>query len=268
MFAHFEYPGKCEWLGGGLDAFVRHYNGQSGTAYALTECLDIVKVSGTTPKAPEVLLTDSGTGNQMVIERKSIVWPPNYIHRHRLEHDFAELIWKKTHDSFRDGAYKLTLNGREFDLLSSKVIQEAGQEIGDIVSRLNPTSLPIRSAKPIKWSFRRVQPGEEEDERPGVIVVHEQTMTLEDTDDADARVGTSSEMKAQLEAAAAKFEGYSQCRRLVLLDFYGTNLWEDDIPVLLEGITIPIVIDEVWRTIRDWISADDYQIGYERIYNR
>lgn len=266
MFAHFEYPGKCEWLGGGLDAFVKYYNEQSGTAYALTACLDIVKIAGITPKAPEVLLTDSGAGKQMVIERKSIVWPPNYIHRHRLEHDFAESIWTKTHGRFDDSAYKLTLNSREFDVLSRKVIQEAGQEIGDIVSRLNPTNLPVRSLKPIKWSFRKAHPGEEDDGRKGIIVVHEQSMTLEDTDDADARVGTSTEMRAQLEAAAAKFEGYSHCQRLVLLDFYGTDLWEDDIPVLLEGIAVPTVIDEVWRTIRDWVSADDYQIGYERIY--
>src|ERR1700733_4814995 len=268
MFAHFEYPGKCEWLGGGLDAFVRHYNEQFWTACALTKCLDVVKISGTTPKAPEVLLTDSGTGKQMVIERKSVVWPPNYIQRHRLGHDFAELIRTKTHGLFRDGAYTLNLNSRECDVLSSKVILEAGREIGDIVSHLKAADLPVRSAKPIKWSFRKASPGEEEEERPGITVIHEHWMTLEDTDDADARAGTSLQMKTQLEAASAKFEGYSQCQKLVLLDFYGTDLWEDDIPVLLAGITIPGVIDEVWRTIRDWISSDDYQIGYERIFDR
>jgi hypothetical protein len=84
MFAHFENPGKCEWLGGGLDKFVRHYNQQCGTAFSLTKCLDIVNISGITPKAPEVLLTDSGTGKSMVIERKSVVWPDDYIHRHKL----------------------------------------------------------------------------------------------------------------------------------------------------------------------------------------
>ena len=240
MFAHFEYPGKCEWLGGGLDAFVRRYNDQCGTAYALTRCLDVVKISGTTPKEPEVLLTDPGDGKQMVIERKSIVWPPNYIHRHRLGHDFAELIWTKTHGLFQDAAYILTLNSREFDVLSRKVILEAGQEITDIIGRLEPTDLPVGSAKPIKWSFRKAQPGEEEDDRRGIIVTHMQPMTFDDTDDADARTGTS----LQMEAAAAKFETYSHCRRLVLLDFYGTDLWEDDIPALLGGLTVPIVIDD------------------------
>jgi hypothetical protein len=268
MFSHFEYPGKCEWLGGGLNEFTRHYNEQSGTAYSRTQCLDITKLSGMTPKAPEVLLTDSVTGKQMVIERKSIVWPPNYIHRHQLEHQFAESIWEKTRGLYRDAAYELSLDSREFDVLDRKDIQAGGNKIAEIISHLDPRDLPLHSSRPIKWSFRKVQPHEEGDQRTGIIVSHQRSMMFEDTDDADARTGTSSEMKVQLAAAAAKFEGYLDCRRLVLLDFYGTDLCEDDIPLLLEGIAVPTIIDEVWRTVRDWISADDYQIGYDRLYNR
>jgi hypothetical protein len=166
-----------------------------------------------------------------------------------------------------DVAYELTLDTREFDALSGNEVREAGQKVGDMVSRLDLTCLPKLFAAPIRWSIRRVQPGEYEDERTGIMVVQEQPMMLENIDGAEAREGTVLQMKGQLEAAAAKFEGYSSCRRLVLLDFYGTDLWEDDIPALLKGMTIPVVVDEVWRTIRDWISPDDYEIGYERIHN-
>jgi hypothetical protein len=75
-------------------------------------------------------------------------------------------------------------------------------------------------------------------------------------------------IRAELETAAAKFGAYSNDRRLVLLDFYGDQLWEDDILPLVEGTSIPGEIDEVWRTVRAWVSADGYEIGYDRLYAR
>lgn len=56
MFTHYSDPHGCEWLGGELNAFVDHYNQSNGTAYRLVQCLDIVKISGLSPKEPEVCL--------------------------------------------------------------------------------------------------------------------------------------------------------------------------------------------------------------------
>lgn len=126
----------------------------------------------------------------------------------------------------------------------------------------------MRSSRPIKWSFRKLQNGEEEDGQPdGIFVSLERSVSFEENDD-NARVGTLAEMKAQLDAAALKFEGYLHCRRLVLLDFYGTDLGEDEVPGLLESIEVPMSVDEVWRTVRDWVSEDDYNVGYEHLYSR
>jgi hypothetical protein len=268
MFSHYEYPGKCEWIGGGLDAFVRHYNENCGTAFSLTACLDIVKISGQTPKAPEVLLTDTTTGKQMVIERKSVVWPPNYIHRHRLGHEFADAIWKKTRGRFHDAAYVLTVNTGEFEQLSRKAIQDAAESIGEIIAGIDAGNLPVRRNAPIQWSCRLAYPGEEEEDRKGLTITQQQWMSFDDPDDSEAQSGTTTEIEVQLDAAAKKFEDYSGCQMLVLLDFYGEDIFEDDIPPLLKMIEIPPVIDEVWRTICDWISPDDYGIGYECLFSR
>ena len=75
-------------------------------------------------------------------------------------------------------------------------------------------------------------------------------------------------MQKQLEAASKKFSGYPNARKVVLLDFFGDDLNEEDIAPLVATISIPTVIDEVWMTVKDWISQDDYQIGYERIFVR
>jgi hypothetical protein len=268
LFPHYEYPGKCEWLGGGLDAFVRHYNEKSATAFALTQCLDIVRISGQTPKEPEVLLTDVNTGARMVIERKSVVWPRNYLHRHRLEHDFAAGIWKGLDGQFKDDSYRLTVYSREFERLGRKEIKVAAQEISAAIAQSSPSDLPIRRTMPLMWSLRKTYPGEDDSPRDGITVSHELTPTFDDFDDAEATEGTALAIRAELETAAAKFGAYSNDRRLVLLDFYGDQLWEDDILPLVEGTSIPGEIDEVWRTVRAWVSADGYEIGYDRLYAR
>jgi hypothetical protein len=93
-------------------------------------------------------------------------------------------------------------------------------------------------------------------------------MALDDFDHEDAKAGTASETQSQLNAAATKFVAYLNDRKLVLLDFYGDELSEDDIPALWGGIFVPVEIDEIWRTIHNWASAEDYEIGYDRLYER
>jgi hypothetical protein len=37
---------------------------------------------------------------------------------------------------------------------------------------------------------------------------------------------------------------------------------------MMAKVLIPDEIDEIWRTIRDWVSPDDFQIGYDRLFSR
>ena len=70
-------------------------------------------------------------------------------------------------------------------------------------------------------------------------------MTLDDFDHEEAKAGMPSQIKAQLDATAAKFKGYSNHIRLVRPDSCNNELWEDDVPRMRETISIPGVIDEV-----------------------
>src|SRR5579863_4374934 len=117
MFSHFDRRGKCEWREGGLHAFVSHYNSERGTAFSLTKCLDIIPIGPTTPKQPEVLLTDGLGGKQMVIERKSVVWPPSYVRNEEMFHLFADLIFESANDWYRDGLYKLSVEAEQLGSL-------------------------------------------------------------------------------------------------------------------------------------------------------
>jgi hypothetical protein len=268
LFTHYDDPGKCEWRGGALDAFVKHYNEISGTKYVLTECLDVVRISGLTLKEPEVLLTDTNTSTQMVIERKSVVWPKSYIYQHGLGHEFAGLIWNGAKGLFQEAGYKLSVRSGELRGLSGKQVRDAGKQIGEAVSKLTPADLPIRRAQPIEWSFRVIEPGEEEEDFKGIAINEFGSMGLDGSEREEAVVGIPLEIQEQLNAAVEKFRRYENQLKLVLLDFYSEELWEDDIPPMMKSILIPEGVDEIWRTVRDWVSANDYEVGYDRLYIR
>lgn len=265
MFSHHNDNGKCEWFGGGLEHFVSHYNQENGTNYGRTECLDVVKIGGATPKKPEVLVTDSVTGKEMVIERKSVVWPPDYIHRHNLEHAFADAIWASTAGLYRDDCYQLTVSGKQMEQFKSSKVAEIAKEIGSVIASLPPSDLPVTRTRPVRWTFEKVDK-EIHEGRTGIVVEHTDPGHLEDFLDDSAKAGTTAAISKELSDASKKFRDYLHAARVVLLDFYGTELWEDDIPPLMVNVSVPSNIDEVWRSMRDWVSADDFEVGYERLF--
>jgi hypothetical protein len=265
LFSHYERRGKCEWFGGGLAEFVSQYNRDCGMGYSLTECLDIGRVGGATPKKPEVLVTDVATGKQMVIERKSVVWPPKYILIHKNGHDFAETIGELTRGMFHGLCYQLTVSAKQLEPLDNRRTIEIARDISSAIVHLTPSDLPVRRSVPINWVFRRASV-HEHGERKGIVVVHEGGSIFDRILNDSARKGTAAAIQAALAAASAKFNEYPDARRVVLLDFYGDGLFEDDIPPVLKSLAIPPNVDEIWMTKPDWISEDDFEIGYEQLF--
>jgi hypothetical protein len=267
MFTHEIHPKtKCEWRVGRLDEFVSHYNRENKTSYAHSECLDIKPTGGQTARKPEVLVTDA-SDRRMVIERKKVVWPHFFLQRHENEHDFANTIWQQTRGCFQDGCYTLTVLTKELENFNNHSVKKIALGIGSALVRSNPRSLPLVCSTPIHWCFSKADIHEYANKK-GIGVIWQERMTLEDFNSNDAIVGTTAVMEKELAKAAAKFKEYEGARKLVLLDFYGDQLSEEDIPPLLDGSAIPTIIDEIWMTKRDWISEDDYEIGFERLFTR
>lgn len=266
MFSHFRRPGKCEWIDNGLESFVAHYNRECGTAYVHSKCLDVERVGGNTGKEPEVLVVDEHTNRQMAIEHKRVVWPPYYILRHENEHAFAETIWQATRGHYGDGCWELGVSGKEMDSLDNRAVRRIAQSIGMTLVALTSAEVPVNRSMPVNWSFRRVGAHEHEGQN-GIVVSYQDSTTFEDFFNDEAKHGTAKAMEVQLAAAAAKFEKYAEMRRVVLVDFYGRALHEEDIPALIGEITIPPNLDEIWMSRRDWISEDHFEIGYERLFS-
>lgn len=267
MFSHYDRKGKCEWFEGGLGEFVSHYNREIGRSYIRTECLDVVRIGGSTAKQPEVLVTDPADGKRMVIERKSVVWPPDYILKHINGHNFADAIWAETAGRFNDACYELNVSGRQIETIEARRVREIAKEIGSRIAGLDSSQLPFRGTHPFDWAFYRADE-HEHDGRKGVVVVQSDEMRLYSFLDEDAKVGTASAMQKELDAASLKFDGYSDTTRVVLLDFFGTELWEEDIPPLMGSLSVPENIDEIWMSKREWVSEDSFDIGYDRLFCR
>jgi hypothetical protein len=265
MFLHYyERADKCEWVGGALNEFIAYYNKLGATNYELTACLDIVRTGGNTPSAPEVLLTDHASNKQMAVERKSVVWPPAHILRHKNEHDFAATVvpyWEH-----RDECYVLIVSGKQIEAHNNRSIKAIARAIGSSIVNLKPSELPIRGSRPIPWVLRRADV-DEHGEHKGLVVSQEDTLNFDDfTNTEAAKIGTAATMQSELNAASEKFRASGR-RNVVLLDFYGTDLWEDDIPQLMQSISIPSNIHEIWMSKREWVSENDFEVGYERLFN-
>lgn len=266
MFAHFTKSGKCEWFQGGLVEFIHHYNNECGTSYTLTKCLDVERSGGATPKMPEVLLTDSKSGVQMVIERKSVVWPGDYIRKHENEHAFAEAVWQTAGGWYQDACYELIVSAPQMDKLNTrKKVMRVARDVSLAIDPRQGLAVPMGGSAPITWSFRRANFYEYEG-RKGVVVAFEDHTFPGGFSEEVAIKGTASAMQKELSKASGKFRRYHHVLRAVLLDFYGTELSEDDIPLLMPMLAIPRNIDEIWMSKPEWISEDESDIGYKRLF--
>lgn len=58
---------------------------------------------------PEALYIDKGSGARFVIERKNLVWPPEYAVGHKNDHFLVDLVSDGLKDLISDDAYELQL---------------------------------------------------------------------------------------------------------------------------------------------------------------
>ena len=257
----------CEWVN--LRDFVIQFNTAYGKAYAKTECLD----KDNSRKQPEVLLQAPGE-KDIVIERKSVVWPTTYLRDHSYEHEFDRHMRKLLGNEFRDAAYQLTV--REASLKGKKqreVAQYAAQIVEEILSRRTEAkSCGIGSREPIPWCFRPLASHELEYDEPrtGIrftVIGKSSTAFDKGADSESIKAGYAGEFQRTLEKAAPKFAEYTDCLKLLLVQFFGdsSSILDEDIIEIIKSARLPKVIDQIWLALEDWVSESDYEIAWQRV---
>ena len=165
---------KCEWVD--LRSFVKKYNRTHAKTYCRSACLD---VESRNDSEPEVLLV-APDEIPIVIERKSVVWPPEHFAGHRNEHDllhtFVGALCSRS-DPFSDDVYQLVVNAISLAGRSKRDVHGVATRIADVVLAHQGearSSGGIARAEPIPWRFRPVPSCERDESVPtrgiGIVV--------------------------------------------------------------------------------------------------
>ncbi|MCY3934375.1 MAG: hypothetical protein OXG09_00025 [Chloroflexi bacterium] len=273
LFTCLPPAGPCEWRE--LAPFVVAYNEQHGTSYFRSQCLD---VEIRDRPAPEVLLEAQGEPS-IVIERKSIVWPPGkHLANHRNEHNLSEYLSEalRSHgDDFSDSLYQLSVQEVSLHGKRDRDVAAIARTIAsDIASHADEARSfgGIGRSSPIPWNFRAVHESERDETTPtrgiGVIVCgsidyHDPAAFRRKRESAND--GFREEFGRQASAAAEKFSDYSDCLRSLLVQFFGDPEFgptDEEIKKIVVSSQRPKDIDQVWVADEKWVSADDYEIEW------
>jgi len=250
------------------DPFVSYLNELEGKHFYHEKCLD--RVYRNSPQ-PEALYIDTDTTEQLVIERKTLVWPRDYPSRHKNDHFVADLLIEGLKDLTNNAPYTIELEaglwGRRDDLSAfgkyiTTVIRERFPEIerGQIIGG-------AQSGR--RWRFFRVDPAwRREDGEPekGVVVRWQLKETLDIVSAPPSELLT--EVSRILESCVQKFQAYLHARRILLIDQYGDLRYLGDFwwKRVFEVLPVPSEIPEFWMATYDWVTDWDEDWIFEKLY--
>ena len=258
--------------------FVGQYNERNGTDYRV---VTFPEMDNRNTKEPEVLLEDPQGGPRLAIERKSVVYPldEHYLGKHRNGHYFLDLFIEqlKLHGcDYSSTLYQLEVYERDLASKRQQEIPLIAEQVGASVVRLWSKSdelfCGIGGKTPIQWEFR-ILPREERDldaPESGIRYMVNLGNTLFEPPEktAEERAAYSREFEHQAERAAEKFSGYPDCRKLLLVQFFGDSFGgagDREIKNMIRSASLPEVIDEVWVARQEWVGLDESETRWQRV---
>ena len=273
VFCCFPAGSKCEW--DHLKDFVAQYNEANDKAYTRTACLDVGERQ---TKQPELLLEADGE-TPIVIEHKSIVWPPAYFSDHDNEHLLGKLVASSVGDLFRDSVYEFEFLEKSLKSKRKRQVEEFAGQIACILRSnevLARSQMGLSRKNSIPWRFHALSPMERDEAswKNGIVTtVTSGTWSaglaeILNGDDEAAKAGFSGQFEIAAANASEKFNEYSHCLKFLLVQFHGDSsftLDDDELVEIIRSANLPEMVDQVWVARKDWVSADDYELGWQHV---
>lgn len=233
-----------------LAPFVRHYNRVRTCEFVFDRRLD---ATGPDPQ-PEAAYVDAQTGGGLVIERKSLIWPPEFAQLHATSHELATIAENRLADVLDPKrAYRLTLRD-DLRGTRTKLQAYATSVARAIAGRLDVVhgGTPLRARWPNReWSFREDTSLDRDFTEPPTGLIVEFNVRTTELNHGEVSPAFAAEFQRLLIAAAKKFEGYEHARRILVIDPYADVRWSTDETwrSLLAAVTIPGSIQEIWLSM-------------------
>lgn len=245
------------------NALVQDRNHLKGANFEHRSCPD--KIERNRPE-PDALYVDVATGQVMVVEHKSLVWPPEYAARHRNDHMLMDKVLSLFGSEVVNGRFELEL---PFLLDASKQeITELAQSIADS-SDEHRHELARGGVVSGVWSGRkwRLRPLESDE------VTGQQGGMVFSWDLRESRTNTNVEppvlalVDQLLEATTKKFAQYTAAKCVVLLELTGLT------PILagrclMKGVTPPCRVDEIWTGFYDYFDDGTEGWLFEEVWSK
>jgi hypothetical protein len=253
------------------DAFVAHLNKVERSHFTHRVCLDVTERM---TAQPEALYRDDHTSRSLVIERKSLPWPLDFVYRHKNDHVAADTIQKSL-----EGLPATELYGLELPMLISgrqKDVEAFAESAGAAIRR---NWSAIESGRLFKgrhgemwWRFGRVSDDARQDDDPASGIKTNWTgpgLTLEDFLDPEH---PPEELVAKLlkiyANCTAKFSSYGEARRILVIDPLEDLRYKDNEfwALLFKTFPPPAAINEIWSGFYELANDSDSEWTFERLH--
>jgi len=251
------------------EPFVAHLNRLEGSGFAHEACLD--RLHRESPQ-PETLYFDPNTGGTLVIERKTVVWPPDYVARHRNDHLIAEALSEALCDLAHEAPLSVHLNPAPRRPVSELVsfAREVAESIRSSIDAIRKGRTVGSNRPGRRWRCYLDPEDRAMSDEPltGLMIRWTGPDEFLPPDHLPSRL--IDEIRRVLRKTVEKFRGYHGARGILLLDPYGCIQYTDNRwwSRAFQLAPVPSAIAEVWLATYDWLTDLEEGWIFERVHPR
>ena len=249
------------------DPFVSHLNKLESTQFIHQACLDVLDRAS---PQPEALYSDGSTGADLVVERKTIVWPPDYAARHRNDHFIAELLSEKLRDLAH--GQPLTIH---LDQAPRMPVVELSSFASEVAASIRASMSSILGGHVVganlnggRWScsFDAEERAASDEPATGLIIRWTYPDETPNTEQLPAELVDA--VHSVLASTVEKFRNYAHARGILLLDPHGAIRYTGEWwwAAVFAVAPVPASITEVWLASYNWVTDHEQGWIFERIH--